>query len=145
MENLETAKSLDSHTTTPKTEYKPYKQETKETNDKPYTIEETFRDITVNFTDKTGDEFWLSLSNGTERDERGEITADGMPMIIHSTEWFISPEDINKDPSQKIEPYKTTWNTLADAFLKSLNTYECPQLSDEDVTNIVAKAEQFSL
>lgn len=145
MENFETTKSLDSHITAPKTEYKPQVKETTEVKDEPYTIEETFRDITVTFKDKADNEFWLSLTNGTERGENGEITADGMPMIIHSTEWFLTPESINNDPLQKIEPYKATGNALADSFLKALNSYECPQLSEEDVNDIVAKAELFNM
>ncbi len=110
----------------------------------PYTIEETFRNITVNF----GDDFRLSMDNGTERDENGEITSDGTPCIIHSDEWFMYPEDI-QHMDLPDSPYPPSGNDLADAFLKALNFYMTSyynkevKLSDDEVSNIVGKADSW--
>ena len=126
----------------PKKEYVPFVSKDKESLDEPsYTIEQTFRNITVNFGD-----FRLSMDNGTERDENWEITSDGKPCIIHSDEWLMYPEDIQKMELPE-SPYKPTGNSLADAFLKTLNFYLTSfygkqiQLTDEEIKNIVWQAD----
>ena len=119
-------------------EYKPQIKETKESVVPPYTIEEAFGDITVKFWGDVS----LTLSDWTQKNKKWEIISDGKPVIMYKSEWPININDMEFFP---LGPYITTKNALADAFLKALNSYGCPQLSVDDINTIVWKAEQFSI